>query len=375
VSDGTSPPEPRRNPDLLGHESAERQFLAAWQAGRVPHAWLITGPEGIGKATLAYRIARFVLSGGGEQGGAGLFGSAPPPEETLLRIEPGHPVFRRVASGGHADLMSLERSFAGTDDDDKDPRDRKRKTVIGIDEVREAGAFLRLTPAEGGWRVLIVDSADEMNPNAANGILKMLEEPPKRALILLISHAPSRLLPTIRSRCCALRLAPLADDTVATLIGRYRADIAAEDAAGLVRLGEGSVGRALALAEEGALDLYRDIVALLTQLPRPDTAALHAFGDRLGRQGAESAFRTAGALIAWWIGRMIRDGAAGLDTPPVVPEEAGCAARLLAASGVDRWLEVWDKITRLLDQTDRLHLDRKQVVLNVFAELGSAARA
>jgi DNA polymerase-3 subunit delta' len=367
-------PLPRANPDLLGHAAAERQFLASWRSGRLPHGWLITGPQGIGKATLAYRIASYVLSGGGgEADGGGLFGDAAPAEN--LHVDPESPVFRRIAASGHADLLTIERAFTSDKDIDDDPRARERATVIRVDDVRKAGGFIRMTPAEGGWRVVVVDAADEMNQNAANALLKMLEEPPDKALILLVNHAPGRLLPTIRSRCCRLRLEALDDADVATLLARYMPGLSAEDTAALVRLGEGSIGRALALADQGALALYRDMAGLLAQLPRPDTAALHAFGDRMARRGQEEAFTTLGGLLNWWIARMIRDGARGAAPDAVVAEEEGCAARLYAAGRLDRWLEVWEKTTRLFDQTDRLHLDRKQVVLNVFHELGEAARA
>ena len=369
-----SPPLPRANPDLVGHQWAEQRFLAAWRSGRLPHAWLICGPPGIGKATFAFRAARFALSGGaaGSGGGGGLFDEAPPDS---IAVSPDHPVFRRVASGGHADLMTLERAFASESDIEEDPRDRKRFTVIRVDDVRAAGSFMRLTPAEGGWRIVVVDSADELNPNAANALLKLLEEPPNRALLLLVSHAPGRLLPTIRSRCCRLALKPLSDQQVLGLIGRYRPDIAVADARALALLAEGSIGRALALAEEGGLELYRQMVELLTGLPAPPTAAVHLFGDRLARAGADGSFRTATRLLAWWVARLARDGARGQIPPAVVPEEDGLGGRLLAAGGVDRWVEVWEKITRLADQTDGLNLDRKQVVLNVFHALGEAARA
>ena len=369
-----APPAPRENPDLVGHAWAEQRFLSSWRSGRLPHAWLICGPPGIGKATFAFRAARFVLAGGEGGEGGGLFDAAP---ADSLALPPGAPVFRRVASGGHADLMTLERTFASDEDEKEDPRDRKRFTVIRVDEVRAAGHFMRLTPAEGGWRVVVVDSADELHSSAANALLKMLEEPPDRALLLLVSHAPGRLLPTIRSRCCRLPLKPLSEPQVLGLLGRYRPDLAAADAQALARLGEGSIGRALALAEEGGLDLYREMVGLLGGLPAPSVAALHGFGDRLGRRGpeAEAAFRTATRLMAWWVARLAREGARGAAPPAVVPEEEGLGARLLAAGRVDRWVEVWEKITRLADQADGLNLDRKQVVLNVFHELGEAARA
>jgi len=369
------PPPPRANPDLVGHHWAEQRFLAAWRSGRLPHAWLICGPPGIGKATFAFRVARFALSGGGGGGGGGgLFDDAP---ADSLAVSPDNPLFRRVASGGHGDLMTLERAFSSDADIEEDPRERKRYTVIRIDDVRAAGSFMRLTPAEGGWRVVVVDSADELNANAANGLLKLLEEPPERALLLLVSHAPGRLLATIRSRCCRLALKPLSDTQVLELIGRYRPDIAAADAQALARLAEGSIGRALALAEDGGLELYRNLIGLVGALPDPTVATVHDLGERLGRKApeAEVAFRTTMHLLAWWVARLAREGACGRSPSAVVPEEEGLGARLLAAGGVDRWVEVWEKINRLADQTDGLNLDRKQVVLNVFYALGEAARA
>jgi len=204
-------PLPRENPDLEGHAAAEAQLLEAWRSGRLPHGWLFTGPQGIGKATLAYRFARFVLAGGGD--GGGLFGDAP----SDLRLDPAHPIFHRVASGGHSDLMFLE----------------KGKTVIKVEDVRAAGTFLSLTPGEGAWRVVIVDSADDLNTAAANALLKVLEEPPDRALLILVSHAPGSLPATVRSRCCRLPLHPLPEATVRGLLGRWRPALAEDDAAAL----------------------------------------------------------------------------------------------------------------------------------------------
>ncbi len=364
MSEETAIAAPRENPDLVGHEDAERTLLGAWRSDRLPHAWLITGPKGIGKATLAFRFARFVLAQGGEAGG--LFGGDAAAPETL-HVDPAAPVFRRVAARGHADLVTLERGL------DRDGR-RLRGSIV-IDDVRKAGAFLGLTAGEGGWRVIVVDAADELNINAANALLKLLEEPPPRALLLLVCHTPGRLPATIRSRCCRLALRPLPEATMATLLGRYAPGLAADDAAALARLGEGSIGRALRLAEIDGLAIYRDIVALLDKLPGGDVAALHRLADRLARPDAETAYCTATDLLVWWIARMVRGGAGAATAPDeVVPGEADCARRLIGLAGLDRWAEVWEKITRLTAKADAVNLDRKQVVLNAFHALETAAR-
>lgn len=190
-------PGPRLTADLLGHEAAEREILETCASGRAAHAWLISGPRGIGKATLAFRFARFALAGGLEGGEGGLFGALAP---ASLAMDPAHPVFRRVAAGSHGDLRVIERGLAeGTGG--------RRRGEIVIGDVRDLGGFMRMTPSEGGWRVVIVDGAEDMNRNAANALLKGLEEPPGRALLLLVSHNPARLLPTIRSRCRRLACA------------------------------------------------------------------------------------------------------------------------------------------------------------------------
>jgi DNA polymerase-3 subunit delta' len=208
LTDSETTNHPRFNPSLIGHSDAEQKFLSIWQSDRLPHGWLLTGPRGIGKATLAFRIARFVLSNAGDQAAApGLFGE---PAVPSLELDADHPVFRRIASGGHADLMTLERTI-NTDTN-------KLRNTIAVEDVRRAGDFFRLTASEGGWRVVIIDSIDELNVNAANALLKILEEPPDRALMLLVCHAPGRLLPTIRSRCCQMPLTPLQDEEVISIL-------------------------------------------------------------------------------------------------------------------------------------------------------------
>ena len=354
---------PRSNPSLIGHELAEQRFLTVWQTGRIPHAWLLTGPRGIGKATLAFRMARFVLlNDENQRTSSGLFKDLTEPS---LELNAENPVFRRIASGGHADLMTLERSV--------NIDTNRLRTNIPVEDVRAAGKFLRLTASEGGWRVIIIDSADELNRNAANALLKILEEPPDKALILLVCHTPSRLLPTIRSRCCNMPLTPLHRDDILLLLQNHLPSYSSENLQALCLLSDGSPGRGVSLAQAGGLDLYREMVSLLSTLPDIETALLHSFGDRLARRGAEDNFRIFTELLSWWVSRLITLGARKMVIANIIPEEDGCAKRLLSVSGVDRWLEVWEKINTLASQTDRLNLDRKKTLLNIFHALKAAA--
>lgn len=360
---------PRENPTLLGQEAAEAVFLSRWNSGRLPHAWLITGPAGIGKATLAFRIARFVLAEGqGTSGGP-------------LAIPAEHPVFHRVASGGHSDLMVLSRETGERGD--------APRTVIGVDEVRAAGRFLSLTAGESSWRVVVVDSADELNTNAANALLKILEEPPSKTLILLVSHVPGRLLATVRSRCCRLALGRLSEPVMRTLIEEVLPEVDPADREGLLTLAEGSIGRAVSLAQANGLDLFREVIGFAAGLPTLDVPALHGFGDRLARRDAEAAWRTAMQLWLWWIARIARSAAATMSadavTPPsaapltlaggeIVPGEAEVARTVIARAGLERVVEVWEKTAALIAQADSVNLDRKQVVIGAFHQLQTAMR-
>jgi DNA polymerase-3 subunit delta' len=350
-------PVPRLNPRLRGHAEAEAALLAAVTSGKLPHAWLIAGPRGIGKATLAHRFARFLLARDPE---GSLFGAP-----TSLETDLSAPMVHRVAAGGHPDLRAIERTA----------NDRGQlSTVIRVDAVRNLGVFMHHTAAEGGWRIAIIDAADEMNDEAANAVLKILEEPPARALLLLVAHAPGRLLPTIRSRCRRLNLRPLPQDIIVALIGDFLPDVADDDRIALARLADGSIGRALELARAGGLKLYRGMVELLAGLPRLDVAAAHAFAEQVGRRGEEgdSDFRTVTFLLDWWLASLIHHGATGVT--PVDAREAGLRERLLAAAGLDRWIQVWEKVAHQFARADVLYLDRKQVVLGSFLALQAVTR-
>jgi DNA polymerase-3 subunit delta' len=353
-------PPPWRNDRLAGHDAAERTMLVAQRSGRLHHAWLLTGPRGIGKATLAWRFARFLLAGG--QGG--LFAGS----TDLLDVAPDAPGRALVDARSHPDLFHLRRTL--------DPKTDRIRTEIVVDDVRDLGEFMHMTPALGDWRVAIVDPADEMNRNAANAVLKILEEPPPRAVLLIVAHAPGRLLPTIRSRCRRLALPPLADETVVRLLGIYAASTAQEERLALAGLADGSIGRALELASAGSLGLYRDMVELLATLPELDMARLHGFAERFARRGeqANADWRSLNYLLDGWLKGLARRAAVGGEGAPIVPAERGLQTRLLAAASLDRWMEAWDKIALLLSRADAVNLDRKQTVLGSFLALQSAMR-
>jgi DNA polymerase-3 subunit delta' len=371
---GASSVKARGNPDLFGHEPAERMLIEAHASGRLPHAWLFSGPKGIGKATLAYRFARYLFS----DAGGGLFGL---PE--TLHLGEDDPIFRRVVQGTQSGLRTVARSVDPkkrrarvdfkTETDWEGYLHKDRRTEIVVEDVRDLGNFFHLTAGDGGWRIAIVDAADEMNRHAANALLKVLEEPPRNALLLLIGHRPSRLLPTIRSRCRKLVLSPLGDETVIRVLSRACPDLADADTRALARLGEGSPGRALALEAAGGLALYREMIAILDGLPRLDIKALAALSERAGRQGADDTFETVTHLLCWWLARLIR-GKAMRAAPEEIVAGEGALARLSASGELDRWLDVWDKTNRLVGRALGANLDRKQVVMNAFLALEGAAR-
>ena len=350
---------PRENAELLGHQNAERELRRLVEAGRLPHAILLSGPRGIGKATLAFRLARFLLAGPGEV-----------PAQTSgggLAIDPESSLFRRVASGGHADLLTVERAY--------DPRRRRLRSDIIVEDTRAIAGFFRLTAAEEGWRIAIVDGAEEMNRNAANALLKILEEPPRQGLLLLVSHSPGRLLPTIRSRCRHFPLAALARPLVLQLLGRHRPELSQSDAEALGGLAEGSIGRSIELADAGGLALYRSILGLLAQVPRVEVAELHAFADKLARPDAEEAYRASEQLLSQFLGRMVVL-AAGRPLGPeeLIAGEGEAMQRLAACADPARWADLRDRIGRDFANTDQLNLDRKQAILGAFFAVEEMAR-
>jgi DNA polymerase-3 subunit delta' len=350
---------------LVGHEAAEQAFLKAFAAGRLPHAWLISGPQGVGKATFAYRIARFLLAQPSEAGAGGLFAASAAP--TTLEIQSGHRVFRQVGQQGHPDFRLLERT--------PNPRTGRLRTEIIVDDVRAIIDFLHLKPAASPWRVVIVDSADDLNSNSANALLKILEEPRPNTVILLLSHAPQALLPTIRSRCRKLVLQPLPQDLASAELAARFPDSKPQDRALAVAAAGGSLGQAIRMIEQGGVGLLREIGTLLASWPTLDAGLLHRLGDKLAGRDQEAQFGLALELLGWWFARFARMAATG--QPPemqLFEGEAALIGRMQAAASLDRWLAVWEKVSRLFDRVRAVNLDRKQAWVAGFLAIEGIGR-
>ena len=356
----TLAPAPRANPHLVGHGEAERRLADAAASGAVAGAWLIGGPQGIGKTTLAYRLARHLLAG---PAAGGLFGDE---DSGTLTLDEADPVFTRVATGGHGDLLTIKLGF--------NEKTGRKRSVIDVDSVRKMAPFFHQSAGEGGWRFALIDGAELMNPSASNAALKLIEEPPPRSVVVLVSHAPARLLPTIRSRCRKLHLQPLETEQVEALLARYLPDLPDDDRAVLAHLAEGSPGRALELDALGGVALYRELVGTLASLPHLDAQRLHAFAEKMGRYGNEAACGTVLEFLSGWLARLVRGSAGGQAPAAFVEGEAALIERFRGLPGLARWVDVWEKTARLRERAESLNLDRKQVLLAVFGALQAAAR-
>jgi DNA polymerase-3 subunit delta' len=337
---------PASQPNLIGHAAAEAAMLEAMR-GRMHHAWLITGVKGIGKATLAYRFARKLLADAhdGPGDGPGLFGGEPA-APTSLYVEPEHPTFQRIAHGGHADLTVVQRT--------EDPKTGKMRGEIPVDDIRRLIRFFSLTGAETGRRIAIIDAVDDLNRNAANALLKILEEPPKDALLLLVAHRPGRLLPTIISRCRRLALAPLKADEVVTWLRDAHPEVDAADRHAIVAMAEGSIGRASTLCGADGIAVLEAFDRLSGNLARASAADIHGFADKVYDRGNDEKYRIFQGLLRSWITRGTSQ-----------------AATTGGARQLEQWMELWEKVSHLSERADAVHLDRKQVIISVL--LGAQA--
>lgn len=350
-------PHPRETPVLYGQQDAEADFLQAYNSGRLHHGWLITGPRGVGKATLAWKLARFLLATPPEDGG--MFA---PPLPDSLDIPEDHPVAHRVRGGADGGLLVLRR---GHDDKGNLRRD------ITVDVTRRLQRFFGLSAPDGGRRVVIVDAADEMNPNAANALLKALEEPPGDAILLLVAHQPARLLPTIRSRCRELRLHPLgAQDMAAALT---QAGVQA-DGPTLAQLASGSVGAAITLAQGGGAEIYASLVRIFTTLPQIDRQMALKLAESAAGKANDARFTMLLTLFDLFMARLARAGILGAGAE-AAPGEAALFARLAPDAAAARaFAELGQHLGARARHGRAVNLDPAALVLDMVLQTEAEAR-
>jgi DNA polymerase-3 subunit delta' len=325
---------PRETTTLLGQQAALDLAAAALRGGRPPHAWLITGPPGLGKATLAYRMARYLLRHGATgEGPADLF------------VPADDVVARQIEARSHPGLLVLKRGL--------NPRTGKPQTELPVDEVRRLAGFFGMTAGADGWRVAIVDPADDMNENAANALLKQLEEPPEKAMLLLLSHRPGRLLPTIRSRCRRLELRPLPEAVLDQALAALLPDMQAPERQALAHLSGGSIGAALRLADGDGAFLAQEAERVIERAREPDMVALHALGEKIGR--IRDGLSIFGDFLAQGLGARIR-------------------ARASAGGDARRWAEAAARLDEQFARADGLNLEPRQTVWTATRMLAATAR-
>jgi len=344
---------PRDAERLVGQSAAEAEFLDAARGGRLHHAWLITGPRGVGKATLAWRIARYLLAAPPP---GGLFAE---PVPQTLNLDPEHPVARRMRSGAEARLFVLRRPW--------DPDAKRLKREITVDEARKLKGFFALSSADGGRRVVIVDAADELNPNAANAILKILEEPPEGAVILMIAHQPSRLLPTIRSRCRVLRCGPLDTADLAEALGR-------DPGAGVSELAQGSVGEAVGLMQAAGAETYSELIALFARLPDFDRPAALKLAESVAARGAEARFDLVLGLTEKFLSRLARTGAGHPPLVAAAPGEVELLTRLAPSPRAARaWADLQQSLSDRVRRGRAVNLDPAALILDMVLKIRDRA--
>lgn len=338
---------PRDNTCLLGHEDAERLFLNAWQQGTLHNSWLISGVKGVGKATLAYRLARFILNAD----------SAHKDKYSSLEVSPDAPAAKLISNGSHPDFKVLQRDYTDTErkkilkaikDGEQlsraELKDMKKSAFIRVDDVRTINEFLSRRSSQDGWRIVLVDSVDDMNSASANAILKILEEPPHQTLMLLVSHNPGRLLPTIRSRCAKLELKPLPDNLVASLLRRYRSELSEAEIKKVVAISSGSIGKALNYVDNEAVSRYDALCRIVSLGSRFKIADVTDFCNNAVAN--EESYDLTRELLLKFLSEAVK----------TAPDPTGLA-------------DAWENAVKTFAETDSLNMDKRQALMNIIVNI------
>lgn len=352
---------PREVSRFLGHDDQIETLQAALGDNRFPHAWIFSGTKGIGKATLAYRLARFIF----KYPPATLLGTH---DFNRLNIATNDIIFQQVAAQSHPGLKVIKRPY--------DHKTKRLKSEIPVNEIRNLHRLFNQTTTDGGWRIALIDSADEMNRNAANALLKLLEEPPENSAIILISHQSGKLLPTIRSRCRMLQFKALDDDNVMEIMaGQMDVDagVSQEQSAMITRLAGGSAGYGLQLASGGGLKAHDRLISLLESLPHLNGVKAHQLADQLSRRDASEDFLFFRKLLCDWLHMFVRYCTTG-EGGHLPKRDLDLCQRLAQRVDLEPWLEVWEKTQQSFEQAEILNLDKRQLLLNIFFQLETTAK-
>jgi DNA polymerase III subunit delta' len=342
-------PHPREIYDFFGHAEAEGELLRSYLRGCLPHAFIISGLPGIGKATLAWRLARFILADPDSARATRM-------DRTDLFVPPSHAISRQVAALSHPDLALLRREWI--------PETKRHATRIQVDDVRRAIHMFQRAAGRGGFRICLLDCADDLNPSSANALLKLVEEPPPRSLFLIVAHQPGRLLATLRSRCRKIHLKPLGSEDISNVLaalGPPWSNTSEPKRKTAIARAQGSVHRTLRLLDEGGIALETAVVRVLDELPQIDWNRAHILADRIAARHNSADYESALTLIDEWLDAQVHLGAQGY--------RKDCARRLA------RFADVWEKLGEAAREMETFNLDKRLFVLSLIADLAAAARA
>lgn len=349
----------------LGFEKQEQQILELYESNHMPHALIFSGPKGIGKSTFAYRVARFLLKNGikGDNNQQdSLFGDALPSEPvTSLDVSKDDPVFAKIAAGGHSDFLAIERQI--------DPRKGTLKAALDVDTIRKVTPFLRMTASDGGWRVVIIDDADTMNRNSQNALLKILEEPPKNTILILITHRIGAMIPTIRSRCRTINFKPLSNENMDILLNKVTGnDLSNDDKAMILSMAEGQISKAIDLYEQEGLEIFTQLLSITSKWPDIHWTDVHHLADQLGRRGQENAYDAFEQSFLWLVNTLTIAKAKNI-TNLNAPLNQGVFTSMMAHYSLEKWLGICEELNQHFKQAKFANLNKAQAVLRAFSYL------